>query len=167
MKAPSSIGSQNLTVQLPSGTKCQGGPSGNLCLVSFKTAGGFGNCVVVQQGPGTSSQSVAPTSTSTPNNTNTNSTCSDNNHSSGSNNNASGDSMYRKAVVDVRARVRVIRSQIPELLTDLVRDRVLGLHAHSASWIASDEGAVQLIDDLPIFNCHCNCDAFQFNMKPT
>ena len=36
-------------MQLPAGTTCTGGASKNLCLVSFTTAGGFGNCVVVQQ----------------------------------------------------------------------------------------------------------------------
>ncbi|PSS36966.1 hypothetical protein PHLCEN_2v1182 [Hermanssonia centrifuga] len=51
MKAPSSVGSQELIAQLPSGTICSGGPSKDLCLVSFKTAGGFGNCVVLQQAP--------------------------------------------------------------------------------------------------------------------
>ncbi|KAI0701395.1 hypothetical protein BC835DRAFT_246534 [Cytidiella melzeri] len=47
--APTSVGSQIITVQLPSGAKCSGGPSSDLCLVSFKTAAGFGNCAVVQQ----------------------------------------------------------------------------------------------------------------------
>ena len=37
-----------LTVQLPAGTTCTGGASGSKCLVAFVTAGGFGNCVVVQ-----------------------------------------------------------------------------------------------------------------------
>ncbi|KAI0666879.1 hypothetical protein C8Q78DRAFT_1072214 [Trametes maxima] len=49
-KNPSSTGSQQLVVQLPSGTTCIGGASKDKCLVSFTTAGGFGNCVVVQQG---------------------------------------------------------------------------------------------------------------------
>ncbi|KAI0644294.1 hypothetical protein C8Q79DRAFT_1002186 [Trametes meyenii] len=48
-KNPSSTGSQQLVVQLPSGTTCKGGASKDKCLVSFTTAGGFGNCVVVQQ----------------------------------------------------------------------------------------------------------------------
>lgn len=39
-----------LSVSLPAGTKCTGGASGNLCLVSFTSTGGFGNCVVVKQG---------------------------------------------------------------------------------------------------------------------
>ncbi|PSS36964.1 hypothetical protein EW026_g2070 [Hermanssonia centrifuga] len=47
--APTDVGSQPLAVQLPAGATCTGGTSGNLCLVSFTTAGGFGNCVVVQQ----------------------------------------------------------------------------------------------------------------------
>lgn len=49
-QAPTDVGTQNLSVQLPAGTSCTGGASKNLCLVSFTTAGGFGNCVVVQQG---------------------------------------------------------------------------------------------------------------------
>ncbi|KAF8887544.1 hypothetical protein BD779DRAFT_1672676 [Infundibulicybe gibba] len=48
--APADVGSQPLTAALPAGTKCTGGKAGNLCLVSFKTTAGFGNCVVVQQG---------------------------------------------------------------------------------------------------------------------
>ncbi|OBZ73251.1 hypothetical protein A0H81_07016 [Grifola frondosa] len=48
-ESPTAVGSQTLTVQLPSDTTCTGGTAGNLCLVSFTTAGGFGNCVVVQQ----------------------------------------------------------------------------------------------------------------------
>lgn len=47
---PTSTGSDQVTAALPAGTKCTGGASGNLCLVSFKTTAGFGNCVVVQQG---------------------------------------------------------------------------------------------------------------------
>lgn len=38
-----------LAVSLPAGTKCTGGKTGDLCLVSFKSASGFGNCVVVKQ----------------------------------------------------------------------------------------------------------------------
>jgi len=48
--APTSTGSEQITAALPAGTKCTGGKAGNLCLASFKTAGGFGNCVVVSQG---------------------------------------------------------------------------------------------------------------------
>ncbi|KAF8068977.1 hypothetical protein FPV67DRAFT_1415070 [Lyophyllum atratum] len=48
--APATTGSEQITATLPAGTKCTGGAAGNLCLASFKTAGGFGNCVVVQQG---------------------------------------------------------------------------------------------------------------------
>ncbi|KAL0953939.1 hypothetical protein HGRIS_005102 [Hohenbuehelia grisea] len=36
---------------LPNGVKCSGGPDGNLCLASFRSVSGFGNCVVIQQGP--------------------------------------------------------------------------------------------------------------------
>ncbi|KAF8462642.1 hypothetical protein DFH94DRAFT_483758, partial [Russula ochroleuca] len=38
-----------LTVQLPEGTKCTGGTNKNLCLVSFTTTAGYGNCVVFSQ----------------------------------------------------------------------------------------------------------------------
>ncbi|KDN46356.1 hypothetical protein RSAG8_04300, partial [Rhizoctonia solani AG-8 WAC10335] len=50
--APSGTGSTQITVQMPAGTTCTGGASGNRCLVSFKSAGGFGNCVVVSSGGG-------------------------------------------------------------------------------------------------------------------
>ncbi|KAI0763827.1 hypothetical protein BD413DRAFT_606510 [Trametes elegans] len=46
-KNPNGTGSQQLVAQLPSGTKCSG--PGDKCLVAFVTAGGFGNCLVVQQ----------------------------------------------------------------------------------------------------------------------
>ncbi|KAH9911625.1 uncharacterized protein BXZ73DRAFT_4209, partial [Epithele typhae] len=46
-RSPKSLGTEQLTVQLPAGMTCSG-PDGK-CIVSFKTAGGFGNCVVVQQ----------------------------------------------------------------------------------------------------------------------
>ncbi|KAG6917131.1 hypothetical protein DXG01_003797 [Tephrocybe rancida] len=60
--APTSVGSQKVTASLPAGTKCTGGTSGNLCLASFKTAAGFGNCVVVQQASaGTAATAVAGT----------------------------------------------------------------------------------------------------------
>ena len=39
-----------LSVQLPAGTTCSGGASKDIYLVSFKSASGFGNCVVVKQG---------------------------------------------------------------------------------------------------------------------
>jgi hypothetical protein len=48
--APATTGTQKITASLPAGTKCTGGAAGDLCLASFTTAGGFGNCVVVQQG---------------------------------------------------------------------------------------------------------------------
>ncbi|KAF9467912.1 hypothetical protein BDZ94DRAFT_915958 [Collybia nuda] len=47
---PLSLSSEQITASLPAGTKCTGGAAGNLCLASFKSLGGFGNCVVVQQG---------------------------------------------------------------------------------------------------------------------
>ncbi|TBU30091.1 hypothetical protein BD311DRAFT_240077 [Dichomitus squalens] len=51
-KNPTSTGSQQLVVQIPAGTTCSGGASKSKCLVSFTTAGGFGNCVVVDQAAG-------------------------------------------------------------------------------------------------------------------
>ncbi|KAF9482281.1 hypothetical protein BDN70DRAFT_919205 [Pholiota conissans] len=48
--APTSVGSQTLSVSLPAGTKCTGGTSGNVCLVQFVSTAGFGNCVAVTQG---------------------------------------------------------------------------------------------------------------------
>jgi hypothetical protein len=50
--APASTGTEKITASLPAGTTCTGGASGDLCLASFKTSAGFGNCVVVQQGAG-------------------------------------------------------------------------------------------------------------------
>ncbi|KAH7332850.1 hypothetical protein B0J17DRAFT_536599, partial [Rhizoctonia solani] len=48
--APPKVGqTAQLSVELPAGTKCTGGASKDLCLVSFKSASGFGNCVVVKQ----------------------------------------------------------------------------------------------------------------------
>ncbi|THU91348.1 hypothetical protein K435DRAFT_674230, partial [Dendrothele bispora CBS 962.96] len=47
--APTATGSQQIEAKLPDGTQCTGGTAGNLCLVSFKTTAGFGNCVVVSQ----------------------------------------------------------------------------------------------------------------------
>lgn len=37
---------------LPKGLTCTGGATKNKCLVSFTTAGGFGNCAVVQTAAG-------------------------------------------------------------------------------------------------------------------
>ncbi|KAH9925922.1 uncharacterized protein BXZ73DRAFT_3286, partial [Epithele typhae] len=41
-------GSEQLLFQLRHGLDCKGGKNGKKCLVAFKTAGGFGNCVVVE-----------------------------------------------------------------------------------------------------------------------
>jgi len=49
---PTNVGSQTIVATLPAGTKCTGGKSKKLCLASFTTTSGFGNCVVVQQGGG-------------------------------------------------------------------------------------------------------------------
>ncbi|KAH8113914.1 hypothetical protein DFH11DRAFT_1598188 [Phellopilus nigrolimitatus] len=48
--APATTGSVQVAATLPSGTTCTGGNDGASCLVSFTTAGGFGNCVLVSQG---------------------------------------------------------------------------------------------------------------------
>jgi len=61
--APPSVGTQSLTVQLPPGTKCAGGASKNLCLASFTTTAGFGNCVVVSQGSQGSNKAAVPPAT--------------------------------------------------------------------------------------------------------
>ncbi|KAN0125542.1 hypothetical protein V8E52_000749, partial [Russula decolorans] len=42
---PTTVGTDDLTAQLPPGTKCTGGAQKNLCLASFTTTAGFGNCV--------------------------------------------------------------------------------------------------------------------------
>lgn len=62
--APSSAGTQQLKVTMPAGTTCTGGKTKNLCLMSFITDGGFGNCVVAQQA-GKSTTPATHTSAST------------------------------------------------------------------------------------------------------
>ena len=57
---PTSDATEPLTVQLPANTKCTGGTSKNLCLASFTTTAGFGNCVVVSQGSGPANGSSSP-----------------------------------------------------------------------------------------------------------
>ncbi|KAF7974145.1 hypothetical protein HWV62_13381 [Athelia sp. TMB] len=44
---PLDVGSQQITVAMPAGMVCTGGANGDTCLVSFKSAGGFGNCIGV------------------------------------------------------------------------------------------------------------------------
>jgi hypothetical protein len=46
---PADDATQQLTVKLPAGTNCTGGADKNLCLASFTTTAGFGNCVVISQ----------------------------------------------------------------------------------------------------------------------
>ncbi|KAI9063835.1 hypothetical protein FKP32DRAFT_1666283 [Trametes sanguinea] len=58
-KNPSGTGSQQLVVQLPQNAQCSGGATKDKCLVSFTTAGGFGNCVVVQQAASSGSANKA------------------------------------------------------------------------------------------------------------
>jgi len=59
--APKKIGEvSQLSVSLPAGTKCTGGAGKDSCLVSFKSASGFGNCIVVKQaGAGAASAKVS------------------------------------------------------------------------------------------------------------
>ncbi|KAI1784551.1 hypothetical protein LXA43DRAFT_1101278 [Ganoderma leucocontextum] len=57
-KNPTNVGSEQLTIALPQA--CQGGASKNKCLVLLKTAGGFGNCVVVQNAAATKHTTAAP-----------------------------------------------------------------------------------------------------------
>ncbi|KAJ7125755.1 hypothetical protein C8R43DRAFT_1240616 [Mycena crocata] len=47
--APKELGSEQIELSLPEGTKCTGGKAGNLCLVSAKSSTGFGSCAVVSQ----------------------------------------------------------------------------------------------------------------------
>jgi len=63
--APTDVGSQQIVAALPAGTKCTGGAAGNRCLASFKTAAGFGNCVVVSQGAAAAAGSTTTASNST------------------------------------------------------------------------------------------------------
>jgi len=63
--APPKVGTTaQLSVSMPAGTKCTGGASKNLCLVSFKSASGFGNCVVVKQGGAAAASTKAKTTRS-------------------------------------------------------------------------------------------------------
>ncbi|CAE6494583.1 unnamed protein product [Rhizoctonia solani] len=65
--APPKVGTTaQLSVNLPAGTVCSGGASKDSCLVSFKSASGFGNCVVVKQaGAGGASNKAATPKTGT------------------------------------------------------------------------------------------------------
>lgn len=40
------MGRQTITVQLPIDIQCRGGRGANLCIASFITTSGYGNCVV-------------------------------------------------------------------------------------------------------------------------
>ncbi|KAH9986117.1 hypothetical protein BJV77DRAFT_1082340 [Russula vinacea] len=55
--APAQAGTQQLSVQLPTGINCTGGTGKNLCLASFVTTQGEGNCVVVKAYEADGSQS--------------------------------------------------------------------------------------------------------------
>ncbi|KAL5499027.1 hypothetical protein ACEPAH_1545 [Sanghuangporus vaninii] len=49
VEAPATTGSVPIAGTLPDGLVCTGGNDGASCLVSFATAGGFGNCVLISQ----------------------------------------------------------------------------------------------------------------------
>jgi len=76
--APANSGSEQLVVSIPTGTKCSGGPSKNLCVYSFKSTAGFGNCVVVQQAASIGNTATVSTTggTGTGNSSTTGKTCS-------------------------------------------------------------------------------------------
>jgi len=83
IQSPTTTGAVALSIQLPAGTACTGGATGNKCLVSLTTAGKFGNCVVVSTGAagaapaaavGTNTTTTDPAVTGT---TGTNTTTSD------------------------------------------------------------------------------------------
>ncbi|KAL0953111.1 hypothetical protein HGRIS_004380 [Hohenbuehelia grisea] len=58
-RAPKSAGTNStISFKLPAGMQCTGGASGNLCLASFKSASGFGNCVALMQ-PGAAANANA------------------------------------------------------------------------------------------------------------
>ncbi|KAF8603193.1 hypothetical protein BDV93DRAFT_544880 [Ceratobasidium sp. AG-I] len=66
---PGSTGNTQITVQVPAGTTCTGGKTRNLCLVSFRSSAGFGNCVVVSSSAaGTAAKAGAATAETTKNN---------------------------------------------------------------------------------------------------
>ena len=55
-QSPTENGQEKLFFQLRGGVDCKGGASKTKCLVSLKTAGGFGNCIVVEQHKQTSAR---------------------------------------------------------------------------------------------------------------
>jgi len=59
--SPTNVGSQPIVASIPAGTTCTGGAGKNLCLFSFKSLGGFGNCVAVQQGASTAAAATTAT----------------------------------------------------------------------------------------------------------
>lgn len=60
---PATTGTVQVSGTLPAGTTCTGGNDGASCLVSFTTAGGFGNCVLVSQGTGAAAGTAAAAAT--------------------------------------------------------------------------------------------------------
>ncbi|KAF7371209.1 hypothetical protein MSAN_00756500 [Mycena sanguinolenta] len=76
---PSSDGTDQIKLTLPTGTKCSGGKDGNLCLLSVKTTAGFGACTVVQQlAASTPASASAPATTGTTGATTASKPCSKN-----------------------------------------------------------------------------------------
>jgi len=57
---PPGPGSQQITFNMGA-IKCTGGTAGNLCLMAFKTNGGFGNCAVGQTGGAAAGAAAAKT----------------------------------------------------------------------------------------------------------
>jgi len=104
--SPTQAGSQAITMQMPAGTTCSGGKSKNLCMVALQTKGGFGNCVVVQQGGAAGNSTADATSaggnsTVTPAGGASNGTASADGSKTGKNKGAKGD---RRAIGSRAAR---------------------------------------------------------------
>jgi len=102
---PGSDGSQQVTGKLPDGIQCSGGTNKNLCLVSFVSDHGYGNCVVVSK-PETTVQSSTyggQTPTSTQNNDQTKATQGPTNGQNGDQTNANqktdGNNQHKKRMI--------------------------------------------------------------------
>jgi len=71
---PTSTGTQTLIIQIPPGTLCTGGKDERRCLLAFKTAGGFGNCVAITQPNGAATGPTNPVGAPLPAASSTNTT---------------------------------------------------------------------------------------------
>jgi len=60
---PTTTGTQQILATMPAGTQCTGGKTGDLCLASFATTAGFGNCVVLRQATSSGSSAAAANNT--------------------------------------------------------------------------------------------------------